>query len=160
MREEESRSSCSREETACNKFVEKWAASGDFSEQEWCVHVSLCLKRGEQHNFVASWYFQWEDLRAENYNNPGGWEQAKNKFNNWLLAKKLFNFRYLSGVEVAKALYTVLICCFMDKAESRVTPRLFTLDAKGIRQPAKTMESLEIPDSAYCFPSTIASVLS
>ena len=34
----------------------------------------------------------------------------------------------------------------MDKAESRVTPRLFTLDAKGIRQPAKTMESLEIPD--------------
>ena len=48
----------------------------------------------------------------------------------------------------------------MDKAESRETSRLFTLDAKGIRQPAKTMESLEIPDSNDGFPNTIASVLS
>ena len=48
----------------------------------------------------------------------------------------------------------------MDKAESRVTPRLFTLDAKGIRQPAKTMESLEIPDRTDGLHSTIASVLS
>ena len=49
----------------------------------------------------------------------------------------------------------------MDKAErSRVTPRLFTLDAKEIRQPAKTTASLKIPDSTDGFPSTIASLLS
>ena len=40
-------SSCSREGTACSKFFEGQAASGDFSEQEWCACISSCLKQGE-----------------------------------------------------------------------------------------------------------------
>ena len=48
----------------------------------------------------------------------------------------------------------------MDKAESKETPRLFTLDQKGIRQPAKSVESVGILDSTDGFPGTIASVLS
>lgn len=62
-------SSYSREGTACSKFFEGQAASGDFSEQEWCACISSCLKQGESisANFEAC-YFQREDLRAENWN--------------------------------------------------------------------------------------------
>ena len=58
-------------------------------------------------------------------------------------------------MEVASPPHSVDLL-FHGQGRVKVTSSLFALNAKGIRQLAKTMESLEIPDST----DTVASVLS